>query len=168
MFDDPYPTGHVVQWGVNKVLALALLASTALLLLTVYLNNTSLSCHKELPRVQHPVQKGVLIYQPLYSAPSINHLYKIMPFIFLVQLSVVRYPALNRILTSDYSLKGLSNGVFKLAIALIYNVSNFPRPSLLGWLQEHEASHAVHEWQSTNVHSGLALGRLQQVSYHRL
>ena len=37
------------------------------------------------------------------------------------------------------------NGVFRLAIALIYNVSNFPRPSLLGWLQEHEASDAVHE-----------------------
>ncbi len=42
-------------------------------------------------------------------------------------------------------LKGLSNGVFRLAIALIYNVSNLPRPSLLGWLQEYEASHAVRE-----------------------
>ncbi len=73
LFDDPYP---LANGSILKVLALALLASTALLLLTVYLNNTSLSCHKELPRVQHPVQKGVWIYQPLYSAPSVNHLYK--------------------------------------------------------------------------------------------
>ncbi len=139
----------MVQWRViNKVLALALLESKGLLLLTVYLNNTSLSCHKELPQVQYPVQKGVWIYQPLYSAPSINHLYKnlIMSHLFSSyryiggQVSSVEQNIDQRLLFED-----LSNGVFRLVIALIYNVSNFPRPSLLGWLQEHEASHAVHE-----------------------
>ena len=126
LFDDPYP---LANGSILKVLALALLASTALLLLTVYLNNTSLSCHKEL------YHEYSILYRKVCGSTShyILHLVSIISinnvlFIFLVQLSVVRYPALNRILTSDYSLKDLSNGVFRLAIALIYMSAISPGP----------------------------------------
>ncbi len=83
LFDDPYPLANGSILKVYTCISATHKHGAAITNpLPQQHNFTSLSCHKKLPQVQHPVQKGVWIYQPLYSAPSINHLNKIMSYLF--------------------------------------------------------------------------------------